>query len=143
MPLESLPCEFLFTLTARTGDKQPISVTGGPRGDRLVITVTEGSFAGPKLKGTVADAAGGDWAIIRPDGTLVLDVRLALMTDDGAAIYMTYGGFGQRGPDGLTIRTAPTFECGDARYAWLNTVQAVGHGSSAKGSVTYDIYALT
>jgi Protein of unknown function (DUF3237) len=143
MPLESLPCEFLFTLTARTGDKPPVSVKGGPRGDRLIVTVTEGSFTGPKLSGTVADAAGGDWVIIRPDGTLVLDVRIALVTTDGATIYMIYGGFGKRGPEGTSIRTAPTFECGDERYAWLNTVQAVAYGSSAKGTVTYDVYALS
>ncbi len=142
MPLDSLPCEFLFTMTARTGDKPPVSVKGGPRGDRLIVTVTEGSFAGPKLAGKVADAAAGDWVIVRPDGTLVLDVRIVLVTDDGATIYMTYGGFAQRGADVTTIRAAPTFECGDERYAWLNTLQAVSHGVSSKGTVTYDVYAL-
>ena len=70
-------------------------------------------------------------------------VRVVLVTDDGATILMTYGGVGRRGDNGNELRTAPTFETGDERYAWLNGVQAVGvsHGSPA-GQVQYDIYAL-
>lgn len=142
MPLDALPCEFLFTITAKTGDKPPVQIKGGPRGTRLVVTVSGGSFEGPKLKGTIADAAGGDWVILRPDGVMALDVRLALVTDDGATIYMTYTGFGERVEGGMKIRTAPSFETGDERYAWLNNVQAVAHGTTAPGSVTYDVYSL-
>ena len=43
----------------------------------------------------------------------------------------------------LQLRTAPLFEAGDERYAWLNTVQAVGIGTSKSGSVSYQVYALT
>ena len=45
--------------------------------------------------------------------------------------------------DGLQLRTAPLFEAGDERYAWLNTLQAVGIGTSKSGSVSYQVYALT
>jgi hypothetical protein len=61
---------------------------------------------------------------------------------------MTYNGIGRPGPDGSPeVRTAPLFETGDARYAWLNTVPAIGLGTAVGGaagleSVTYDIYAL-
>ena len=102
-----------------------------------------GSFEGPKIKGQVHDAAGGDWVIVRPDGMMSLDVRLCLLTDDGASIFMTYTGLGRREADGSTnIRTVPRFETGDERYAWLNSIQAVGHGTTAKGTVTYDVYGL-
>jgi hypothetical protein len=139
MPLDALPCEFLFTLTANTAERPPVVV-----GSRLVVTAMSGTFEGPKLRGIVADAAGGDWVKIQPDGTLFLDVRIALQTDDGAAIYMAYSGIGQRGADGVTtIRTAPRFEVADDRYAWLNNVQAVAHGKTGKGNVSYDVYALT
>ena len=75
---------------------------------------------------------------------MVLDVRLALVTDDGATIYMTYTGLGSRGADGVAhLRTVPTFETGDERYAWLNSVQAVSHGTSGGGTVTYEVYSLT
>lgn len=143
MPLDALPCEFLFTITVATAEKQPVVIPNGPNGTRVIVTAMSGSFEGPKLKGVVADAAGGDWVIVGPDQSLSLDVRLALRTDDGAAIYMTYTGVGRLGPDGTgDIRTVPRFETGDARYSWLNNVQAVSHGRSTAASVTYDVYAL-
>jgi len=57
---------------------------------------------------------------------------------------MTYSGIGLRSEAGdVSLRTAPLFETGDARYAWLNRVQAVGIGQLRSASlVTYDIYAL-
>jgi Protein of unknown function (DUF3237) len=143
MPLESLPAEFLFTLTANVGEKKPVMIPNGPRGTRVLVTAMSGSFEGPKLKGTVADSAGGDWVTLGADGTMYLDVRLSLITDDGAAIYMSYGGVGIKDADGANvIRTAPRFETGAEQYAWLNNVQAVGHGTTGTGTVTYDVYAL-
>jgi hypothetical protein len=61
---------------------------------------------------------------------------------------ITYHGIGRTQPDGRPdVRTAPLFETGDTRYAWLNMVQAIGLGTAVGGaagleSVTYDIYAL-
>ena len=142
MPLEALPCEFLFTLTAQTGDKPPAVLAGTPSGTRLVLTAMRGTFEGPKLRGTIADVAGGDWVTIRPDGSMKLDVRLVLQTDDGAAIYMTYSGIARSVGGDTLIRTAPQFETGDERYTWLNGVQAVAHGTTGEASVTYDVYSL-
>jgi hypothetical protein len=143
MPLESLPADFLFTLTANVGEKKPVMIPNGPHGTRVLVTAMSGSFEGPKMKGTVADSAGGDWVTLGADGTMYLDVRLTLLTDDGAAIYMGYTGVGVKGEDGgNVIRTAPRFETGAEQYAWLNKVQAVGHGTTGTGTVTYDVYAL-
>ena len=83
---------------------------------------------------------GGDWATIRANGTGQLDVRLLLVTDDGATIFMTYAGIATEGA--AHIRTAPLFQTGDERYAWLNDVQAVATGSGGEDSVTYDVYQL-
>ena len=45
--------------------------------------------------------------------------------------------------DGATrIRSAPLFETGDERYAWLNSVQAIGLGSVGDGDVSYDVYQV-
>ncbi len=141
VPDSSIPAEFLFTLTAKTA--AGISIPGGPQGARIVVPVTGGSFEGPRLAGIVEPAPGGDWITGRADGSFKLDVRIVLTTHDGAHIVMTYTGIGVRTPGGLQLRTAPLFETGDERYAWLNAVQAVGIGSSAPGSVTYQVYALT
>jgi hypothetical protein len=137
MPETSLPVEHLFTTTIDV--KVAGLVPNGPSGTRLIVESGPGTFAGPKLKGT-AKAPSGDWVTARPDGSLGLDVRVLLETDDGAVILMTFRGVSPDG--GTTIRTAPLFETGDERYAWLNNVQAVATGTSADGKVTYDVYQL-
>ncbi len=143
MPLDTLPCEFLFEITALTGVKAPVFINNGPNGTRLIVTASGGTFEGPKMRGVVADVAGGDWVTARADGSIRLDVRLLLQTDDGAHIFMAYSGIGIRGGGAMSLRTAPQFETGDERYAWLNSVQAVAHGLSGDGSVTYQVYALS
>ncbi len=140
MPECTLPVEFLFTMKATVGPATVVQ--GGPQGNRAIAPVTGGSFEGPKLKGTVLPH-GGDWVTMRPDGTYKLDVRATLETEDGAAIYVTYNGIGVLKDRKLVLRTAPLFETGDQRYAWLNSVQAVGLGQSAQGTVEYDIYAVS
>jgi hypothetical protein len=64
-------------------------------------------------------------------------------TEDGADIFITYNGIGvPRDGGGYDIRTAPLFQTGDERYAWLNNVQAVGIGSTIDGGVEHQIYAI-
>lgn len=141
MPESALPVEHLFTITAQT--TPPTVLQNGPQGARVIVGVTGGTFEGPKLKGTVAANGGGDYLTQRADGSVKLDVRIVLHTDDGAAILMTYNGIGltQEG-GGLSLRTAPLFETGDERYSWLNRVQAVATGAPGRGDVTYVVYAL-
>ena len=70
-------------------------------------------------------------------------MRLNLRTDDGADIFISYTGIGTPDGDGLfNIRTAPTFQTGDPRYAWLNNALGVGIGKSNPTGVVYDIYAV-
>jgi hypothetical protein len=140
MPETHLPVEHLFTLRANLGPATVIQ--GGPQGNRVLVPVPGGSFEGAKLRGTVVANSGGDWVTQRADGSVRLDVRITLMTDDGAAIYMAYNGIGVPGDGGLALRTAPLFETGAEKYAWLNAVQGVAAGASASGTVTYEVYAL-
>ena len=141
MPESTLSVEFLFTLTASTA--APQSIANGPQGTRAIVAVTGGAFEGPKLRGTVTGGSGGDYVTVRADGSLKLDVRFTLVTDDGAVILMTYNGIGVITETGSSIRMAPLFETGDERYAWLNRVQAVGVGGRTGTSrVEYDVYAL-
>jgi hypothetical protein len=135
----ALAVEHLFTITATTSGAT--AVPGGPQGSRTFVAITGGTFAGPKLKGTV-DAAGGDWLTVRADGSMRLDVRIVLKTADGVPILMSYNGIGVQKDGAYQLRSAPQFEAGDARYAWLNNVQAVGIGRPTEGGVTYDVYAL-
>lgn len=139
----TIPVEFIGTLDATTQAVTPVAVAG-TTGTRVTVTVTEATLVGPKINATlVPGVAGADWPLVRSDGTLLLDVRLNLRTDDGADIFVTYAGIGTPIGDGLfKIRTAPLFQTGDPRYAWLNNVLGVGIGTSNPTGVVYDIYAV-
>lgn len=140
MPLESLPVEFLFHMDVSASELTRVSP--GPHGDRLIMGVDDGRFEGPRLNGRFVAGPGSEWATLRADGSLRVDVRLVLETDDGARILMTYGGVGVPGEAGLALRTAPVFETGDPRYAWLHHVQAIGIGAPGGRGVTYDVYRV-
>ena len=140
MTTDSIPAEFLYRIHLDVG--APTFISGAPGGTRVIAAVTGGTFEGPKLKGTVGPAPAGDWVTVRGDGTMALDVRLILTTEDGASILVTYVGL-MRNVDGvMQARGAPLFETGDERYAWLNGVQGIGIGTTGTGGVDYDVYAL-
>ena len=136
--LSSLPVEYLFTIHATLA--APIPIPGGPTGTRVIVNVTGGSFRGPKASGTVG--MGGDWLSMRTTGSAHIDVRLLLITDDGVAIHMAYEGIMAPSDTGVRIITAPLFQTGDERYAWLNDVQAVDIGQPSKDAVDYDVYRV-
>lgn len=132
--------EYLFTLVANLRPESPV-MRNAPQGTRVIVTVTGGTFDGPKLRGTV-DNSGGDWVTVRADNNIKLDVRIVLHTDDGADIFMRYEGIGVRRDGQLLLATAPLFETGDERYAWLNNTQAVATGSSGENVVRYEVFAV-
>ena len=139
MPETYLSVEPLFTINVAT--LAPIMIMDGPQGGRMIIGVTGGTFEGERLRGTVG-ASGGDYVTLRANGTMKLDVRLLLTTDDGVNILMTYTGIGASDADGFALRTTPLFEVGDPRYAWLNDIQGVAVGELTAEGVMYHVYAL-
>jgi hypothetical protein len=112
---------------------------------------------------------GSDQALLREDDVGVCNIRLAIETDDGASIHLSYHLVGYLGPGGserlLTgagrdrygtenqpfdapIMTSPRFQTSSSTYAWLNDLQGVGFGRiqlirSKVRRNTQDIYALT
>ena len=127
----------------------------GPIGRRILFGAAGGSFEGPKLRGEVL-AGGGDWALFRSDGAMMLDVRLTLRTHDGALVQMTYGGRWitppelradmadpvkrlQIDPARYYFRTNPLFETGAKQYAWLNDIVCIGSGYLIENGVAYKV----
>lgn len=154
--MNQLRSSFLFS--ARIGLSPPAAIGASPEGFRAIYDVTGGSFEGPKMRGRYL-ASGADWARIRGDGSLAIDVRCTLETDDGALIYASYLGRlvvpaelqdavfnldADERPDPSTyyFRVAPLFETSAPHYAWLNGIQAVGVGETVKGGVAYRVYAI-
>lgn len=68
-----------------------LNIGSGPLGERVLFGAAGGSFVGPRLRGVVLPG-GGDWALFRADGTMILDVRLTLRTHDDVLVHMTYSG---------------------------------------------------
>ena len=93
------------------------------QGALTIFPVTGGSFEGERLRGHVL-AGGGDWVTAHEDGTLTLDLRVTLETDDGELIHMTFTGV--RDDANHYFRTVPRFETAAPKYAFLNRLVAVG-----------------
>ena len=153
--MSDLKTEFLCDLIADLNWDEVINVGATPQGIRQIVYVKGGTFEGPKLKGKILPG-GGDWLTIRPDGTVVLDVRAAVCTDDGHIIYTYYRGVNVRSPEvrerarrGEAVdpseyyfRTTPVFETASEKYGWLNRIVAVGIGRITPTGVAYQIYTV-
>lgn len=114
----------LLTLRLKTAPTQDIGL--GPHGKRITFPIIGGSFEGERLRGRVLPG-GDDWAIVRPDGVIELDLRVTLETDDGALIHMTFEGLrDDEAPGGPYFRTLPRFETAEAKYSFLNRLLTVG-----------------
>lgn len=133
----NLPVKFLFEFNGSADHDTFGKVTGGAMGNRSIFEVKWGRVEGPHLSADVVHPS-SDWATDHPDGRRMLDVRIALKTDDGHHVLMLYGGMilGQR------IEIAPRFEAdGEGPYAWLNLVQGIGFGRRNEDmSLTYRVY---
>jgi Protein of unknown function (DUF3237) len=153
--MKTLPNRPLTTLTLTVDFAGMVSIGQTPAGLRRIAPVTAGRFMGDRLNGDVLPG-GNDWVINRDDGVMLIDVRLTLRTDDGALIYLTYQGrflakaeamerFAKGAlldPCEYSLVITAKFECGDARYSWLNSVIAVGTGEQTREGPMYSIFEI-
>jgi|TARA_B100001059_G_scaffold65041_1_gene61224 hypothetical protein len=128
------------TITVQLGER--IEVGSGPKGTRLVVDVESIEVESDRVRASLAATDAADWLTLSEDGSIgCVDVRFTLKTDDGAYIYVEYAGRADMA-NGL-IATAPTFQTGDERYAWLNKIQAVGAGAlEGNGRLIYSLYEV-
>jgi hypothetical protein len=151
--LQTLRSRPLFTLKISVSG---MHTPGGPAGsERRVSDVPGGSFAGERLNGVVL-AGGTDWQTLRGDGTILLDARIVLRTDDEALIAMSYVGIRQGPPEVLArlargedvdpasyyFRITPIFATSAPRYAWLNNIVAVGVGHRLPDGPVYSLFEI-
>ena len=129
------------TITAQLGDL--IEVGAGPKGSRLVVDVPEVKLESDRVNATLATNNAADWLTLSEEGNHgSVAARFTLTTDDGAIIYVEYGGRVDMAT-GL-IASAPTCQTGDDRYKWLNRVQAIGAGQVTleTGVLVYNLYEV-
>src|SRR6516225_2334773 len=151
-PTVSVETEYLATV------ELPVELPQSA-GSRVIVNVPAGgTVRGPKINGTLV-APGGDWLTVMPDGSLRLDVRATIKTDDGEIILVTYSGVVANNKeimdrfnngevltskDGWYFITAPQFTTGSKKYDWVNQIQAVGKMVSIQrgAKIKYDWFIV-
>jgi len=150
--LTALPVEHLFDMAVDLQPAQPIPT---PTGTRLTFVTTGGVIDGPRLRGQILPG-GGDWLLAGSDGVGRVDVRATLRSHDGALIHYEARGIIKIPADGMDrlaagevlafddtyVRTTPSFETADERYAWLNEVVAVGYNILSPNHIDYRVYQV-
>ena len=159
---DSLQSRLLCDVTIELRPGAPVVLGQSPWSTRRVSDIVGGRFDGPRLSGRVC-ASGADWSQ-RGSGAsgevmTLLDVRSLWETDDGAALYVTYGGrfvlpadvlaeiadparVDAVSPQRYYFRTNPLFETASERYAWLNATVTIGVGKRTATGVTYRIFEV-
>jgi uncharacterized protein DUF3237 len=143
-------------MTLRVNVSPPQNIGAVPHGTRRTVPLNGGDFDGPRLRGTVLPQGSADWLLLRPDGVLELDLRVTLLTDDGALISMKSFGLRHGPPEviaaiarGETVdpalyyfRTTPRFETAHPTYAFLNRIIAVAAGDRRADGPIYAIHEV-
>ena len=135
----------------------PVMVGTTYLGERRVIPIVGGHFAGERLRGRVL-AGGADWNVVRPDGVMHVWARYEIETDDGAVVSVLNEGLirvtleqvarldaGQPSAiDRWYARTSPRFETAAPRYRWLNEAVFIGdlHPPKTPAAVTIDVHEV-
>jgi hypothetical protein len=134
----------------------PPSVIGQTPGyDRRIGEISGGRFEGEKLRGKIL-TGGSDWQSLRADGTVTINVRLVMQTDDGELIGMTYLGMRhgpkevldrigrgeQVSPTEYYMRVTPYFETASEKYGWLNRIVSVAYGHRMAGGAIYHVFQV-
>jgi hypothetical protein len=127
-----------------------------PAGGRRIVPVAGGRFSGGRLNGEVLPVCGSDLLLARADGSYQQDVRLALRTENGEFILMTYRGVRTSSrevaarlaagetvaPTEYYLRIAPFFETSAPNLQWLNAIVAIGYGERGANGVSYRVHEI-
>jgi hypothetical protein len=99
----------------------PVRMDGTPTGTRVIVEFTESTWTGERLNARSEGHTHGDWLVVGPEGTGILDDALIYVSGPGRNDAFN---FMNGAPNYFTLM----FETGDERYAWLNRVVAVAKG---------------
>ena len=154
-PTTVIGAEYLMTLHA--------PIAGAPQRIDETLTIfhsEEGWVEGPRIKGRIVPPT-ADWLRAMPGGSLKVDARMSIATDDGSQIFVTYGGIisiapadfaRMAGGEALSAAemyfvTAPTFQTDHPSYAWLTRIQAIAKAVALKGGdggfVRYEVFGVS
>lgn len=116
-----------------------------PRGKRIIIPISGGTFEGPKLKGTVLKG-GADYQYVSRNGERTeLDAIYTIKTDDNVYINIRNIGILYKSKENKDIyfRTAPKFEAPvDSKYDWLNNAIFICKPVGKEGYISIQVWKV-
>ena len=143
----------IATLSLEVAFDDVLQIGPGPEGHRGVAFITGGRLEGERIAASVL--GGEDWFTMRADGSLDIDVRLTLHSDDEAFLTLAYQGRMTGSKEALAafargepmrrgdyaIETQAVIGCGDPRYQWLDGLALVGTGTQTPAGPVYHLSA--
>lgn len=141
-PMELRP---FGTLTIQTDPDGLFMLGTTSVGQRIIQEFLSVSFEGERLRGRMTAKARADWLTLDSEGNATIDIRLLLLTDDGAHVFVTLTGIANwanrmgAGPTYSMVR----LESGDERYSWVNNLPLVSKGEITEGrAVAHEFFQL-
>ena len=125
IPLAPPQASFVYEAVVDIG---PTEMLGeGPLGERRIVPILGGAFAGPRLRGSILPG-GADRQLVRRDGVRRLDALYEMRTDDGAVITVRNQVLIDPGTADTPDYRFSSLEivAPDGPYAWLNRRVFVG-----------------
>jgi muconolactone delta-isomerase len=144
----------VYRLEATLG--QPFDLGTTTQGHRRIVPLTDGTFTGPEISGTLVPGVGADWQTVLPDGTALGDIRYTLQTDGGDLLNVQSRGVRHGSAEVLarlgrgeavdaseyTFRTSTQIETAAPALDWLNKGVFVGVAGRQPGGVIYETYLV-
>jgi hypothetical protein len=132
--------EFALEMHIALGQRFHIDVAPDYR--RGAVLIEDGHFSGPGLSGKIVHGSGGDFPMVRPDGSGRFESQYLLETDVGAQILKRSTGVRHASPESVRallageqvdpqsyyMRMTPRFEAPQGPYDWMNRTLFVGVG---------------
>jgi hypothetical protein len=133
------------TLTIQTDPDGLFMLGETSAGKRIIQELLSVRFEGPRLRGSMTGKSAADWLTVDAIGNVTLDIRVLLLTDDGAHVFVTLDGRARWG-EGLgrgPIFSRANVESGDERYQWVNNIPLVAKGAVAEGGgVAHELFEM-
>lgn len=125
IPLAPPALAFVYEAVVEIGPTRPLGE--GPLGERRIVPILGGRFAGPGLRGVVLPG-GADRQLLRRDGVRCLDAFYEMQAEDGAILTVRNRVLIDPGEGGAPDRRFSTLgvTAPEGPHAWLNRCVLVG-----------------
>ena len=144
-----------FVASARILVDVPRVVGATAGSERRVVSITGGTFEGPRLRAVVVPG-GADWQIDDGEGVLAIEARYLIETDDGVSISIVNRGLRRAPPsvmarlaarepvssDEYYFRATPTFDAPAGAYGWMRESLFIATGRRESDAVCLDIFRV-